>query len=143
MNIRAIVATTAVLTCSLMSVALRAEAPAPPGEEKGMADAKMKEECQAMMAKHEAMKAEMASLDAKLDALVVNMNAAKGDKKVDAMAAVINELAAQRKVMRGHMMAMGPQMMEHMMHHGDMAKSMSHCPMHSAAPQEGEPPTHH
>ncbi len=66
------------------------------------------------------MKAEMASLDAKLDSLVATMNSATGTQKVDAMAAVINELAAQRK-----------------------AKSMFHCPMHSAQPQDGEQAKHH
>ena len=103
-----------------------------------------------MMAKHQGMKAEMASLDAKLDSLVVAMNAATGDKKVDATAAVINEMATQRKAMRDHMMSMRPQMMQHMMQHGrlgvmeGMMKSMSGCPMmQPATPDGGEQPEHH
>ncbi len=40
------------------------------------------------------------SADARLDSLVAAMNAAKGDRKVKAMADVINELVAQRKTMR-------------------------------------------
>ena len=51
----------------------------------------------------------MEASDARLDHLVQAMNSATGEKKVDAMAAVINELIAQRKQMRGHMrQMMGP-----------------------------------
>ena len=46
------------------------------------------------------------SVDARLDSLVAAMNAAKGDRKVKAMAEVINELVAQRKLMREHMRTM-------------------------------------
>ena len=48
----------------------------------------------------------MEASDARLDKLVEAMNSATGQKKVDAMAAVINELIAQRKMMRGHMRQM-------------------------------------
>jgi hypothetical protein len=48
----------------------------------------------------------MEASDARLDQLVQTMNSATGQKKVDAMAAVINELIAQRKQMRGHMRQM-------------------------------------
>jgi hypothetical protein len=48
----------------------------------------------------------MEASDARLDQLVQTMNTATGQKKVDAMAAVINELIAQRKQMRGHMRQM-------------------------------------
>jgi hypothetical protein len=157
MKRRAVAVTILVLAFGVMAGGLMAQAPASPpsmpmmgGEEKEMMGGKMMEDCQAMMAKHEGMKAEMASLDAKLDSLLAAMNAAKGNKKVDATAAVINEMAAQRKAMRDHMMAMGPQMMHHMMQHGrmevmeSMAKSMSSCPMmQSAAPDGGEQPKHH
>ena len=46
------------------------------------------------------------SADARLDSLVAAMNAAKGDRKVKAMAQVINELVAQRKAMHEHMRTM-------------------------------------
>ena len=155
MKTRAVAVT--ILAFGVMAGGLMAQAPASPpsmpmmgGEEKGMMGGKMMEECKAMMAKHEGMKAEMASLDAKLDSLVAAMNAAKGNKKVDATAAVINEMAAQRKAMRDHMMAMGPQMMQHMMQHGrvgmmeGMTKSMSSCPMmQPATPDGAEQPKHH
>ena len=53
----------------------------------------------------------MDSADARLARLVSTMNQATGGKKIDAMAAVINELVAQRTMMRRHarqmMMMMG------------------------------------
>jgi predicted transcriptional regulator len=84
-----------------------------------------------MMAHHKEMMAKMEAIDARLDELVKRMNAATGSKKPDAVAAVINELVAQSKQMREQMMAMQPEMMEHMrmgMMRG-MEDSMSKCPM--------------
>jgi hypothetical protein len=46
------------------------------------------------------------SLSARLDTLVSRMNRATGNSKVTAMAAVINELVAQRKAMQAHMRQM-------------------------------------
>ncbi|HKU61587.1 MAG TPA: hypothetical protein VJQ44_10255 [Gemmatimonadales bacterium] len=46
------------------------------------------------------------SLDRRLDSLVDRMNRTSGNQKIGAMAAVINELVAQRKVMHGHMQQM-------------------------------------
>ena len=48
----------------------------------------------------------MDSADARLDRLVSTMNKTTGSRKVPAMAAVINELVAQRKMMRMHAMQM-------------------------------------
>lgn len=48
----------------------------------------------------------MEASEVRLDQLVQVMNGATGQKKVDAMAAVINEIVAQRKMMRGHMREM-------------------------------------
>jgi hypothetical protein len=48
----------------------------------------------------------MDSLTARLDTLVSQMNRATGNGKVTAMAAVINELVAQRRAMQGHMRQM-------------------------------------
>ena len=56
----------------------------------------------------------MDSLDRRLDSLVGRMNRATGNQKVAAMAAVINELVAQRKVMHGHMQQMHSQMQQMM-----------------------------
>jgi hypothetical protein len=48
----------------------------------------------------------MDSMSARLDTLVNRMNRAKGDKKVAAMADVINELVAQRRMMQIRMHGM-------------------------------------
>jgi hypothetical protein len=64
-----------------------------------------------MMKMHEQMMAEMKSADARLDALLKEMNAASGDAKVTAMAAVVNELVSQHKSMHGRMGEMHQQMM--------------------------------
>ena len=62
-----------------------------------------------MMARDSMTMMRMDSLDRRLDSLVDVMNKAKGDKKVTAMAAVINELVDQRKAMRRRMgQMMGP-----------------------------------
>lgn len=80
--------------------------PAPQGTtpqpQPGMAD---------MMKMHEQMMAEMKAGDAKLDALVKDMNAAAGDAKVSATAAVVNELVRQQKAMHERMGQMHQQMM--------------------------------
>jgi|CXWL01.1.fsa_nt_gi hypothetical protein len=67
-----------------------------------------------MMAMHTDAKAKMDAMDAKLSTLVMQMDAAKGTKKVDAMAAVLDELVAQRKAMREMMETMQPMMVRHM-----------------------------
>jgi TolA-binding protein len=72
----------------------------------------------------------MDSLNARLDTLVSRMNRAAGNRKVTAMADVINELVAQRKAMQEQMRQMMESrqgMMIHMM--GD------------SAPAQGRPPT--
>ena len=66
---------------------------------------------QDMMKMHEQMMAEMKAGDAKLDALVAEMNAATGDAKVTAVAAVASELVRQQKSMHDHMGQMHQQMM--------------------------------
>ena len=66
------------------------------------------------MAMHSQMMADMKTMDAKLDRMIASMNAATGTARVDAMAAVINEMASQRKEMMMKMTGMEGQMMEHM-----------------------------
>ncbi|MGE5359142.1 MAG: YHS domain-containing protein [Bacteroidales bacterium] len=55
---------------------------------------------------HQKMMAEMAAVDQRLDGLVAQMNAAQGQAKVDAIAAVINEMNNDRKQMMQHMTSM-------------------------------------
>ena len=66
---------------------------------------------QAMMKMHEQMMADMKSGEAKLDALVKEMNSAAGEAKVTAVAAVVNELVQQHKAMHGRMGQMHQQLM--------------------------------
>ena len=56
--------------------------------------------------RREMMMQRVQAADARLDKLVSEMNRASGAKKVEAMAAVINEMVAQRKQMRAHMREM-------------------------------------
>jgi hypothetical protein len=57
------------------------------------------------------MMAEMKAAEARLDALVKDMNAASGNAKVTAIAAVVTELVAQQKSMHARMGQMHQQMM--------------------------------
>jgi hypothetical protein len=66
---------------------------------------------QDMKKMHAQMMAEMKAGDAKLDALVSDMNAAADNAKVNAVAAVVTELVRQHKTMHEHM----GQMHQHMM----------------------------
>jgi hypothetical protein len=75
-----------------------------------------------MMAMHQKMMADMAVMDANLDALVAKMNAAKGAARVDAIAEALTALVQQHKTMRSGMMQMQGQMMMRMQ--GSMAMPM-------------------
>lgn len=98
-------------------------------------EAEMKAECAAMATRRQEMQDKVAAMDAKLDKLVLEMNATKDSKAVDAMekpmAALLTELVAQRKEMHSMMVEMQPAMMDHMMRHGHMAgmRSGVDCPM--------------
>jgi hypothetical protein len=59
---------------------------------------------------HEHLMAEMRAADAKLDAMIKEMNAAKGEAKILAMSAVIGELVRQQKAMHEGMAQMHLQM---------------------------------
>lgn len=97
---------------------------------KGMMAGGMMKACEAMMAGHHEMNAKMQAMDGKLDQMVAAMNAASGSRKTEAMAAVLDELVAQRKAMRTMSMTMESRMMRHMMEHMRMgAESMAMCPM--------------
>jgi hypothetical protein len=99
----------------------------------GMADPTMMEE--GMMAMHQDMHAKMGSMGSKLTDLVSEMEAASGEDKTEALAAVVSELVAQRRAMHEMMAQMQPRMMNHMMEHmasgmmQGMMQSMTECPM--------------
>ncbi len=90
----------------------------------------MAAKCQAMMAGHDKMMAEMKTADQRLDGLVAKMNVASGAAKTTATAVVVTEMVAQRGMMRDGMMKMHEGMMTHMMEHMQEGKdSMAMCPM--------------
>ena len=66
------------------------------------------------MKKHDEMMTRMKDMNARLEAKVAAMDAATGDQKVEAMAAVIKEMVSQRKVMQEHMMKMHDMKKGHM-----------------------------
>ena len=84
----------------------------------------------------------MDSLNARLDTLVSRMNRATGNSKVTAMAAVINELVAQRKVMQEHMRQMmeSRQGVMHMM--GEPAAGARPAPTPGADSTPADPAGH-
>jgi hypothetical protein len=61
---------------------------------------------------HEHMAAEMKANDAKLDAVLKDLNTVKGETRIDAVAAAVNEIARQLKAERARMNEM------HQMMHG-------------------------
>jgi hypothetical protein len=83
-------------------------------DQKMMGCEKMMEHREGMMAKHQEMMAELESMDTELDSLIAAMNAATGDDKVNAMAAVLEELVGQRKAMREKMQQRNTRMMQGM-----------------------------
>ena len=90
----------------------------------------MDAKCQAMMAEHEKMMADMKAADQLLDELVATMNAASGMEKMAATASVVTEEVTQDRAMRDGMMKMEHDMMGHMMEHMQAGKeSMASCPM--------------
>lgn len=96
----------------------------------------MPEHCRQMMAHHEKMMARAGEMDRELEALVQRMNAAEGQAKIDATAAVVAELVEQRHEMRKGMMGMCHGMMTHGMAHGSEGGAMK-CPMMEGAAWHG------
>lgn len=103
-----------------------AEAPKPAQPSAQAKD--MMASCMEMMSQRDAMMKRMEAMDKKLDDLVIQMNQAKGNQKIDAVAKTVTEMAAQRKQMRGEMMQMQDGMMSHMMQHMQSG-STAMCPM--------------
>ena len=62
---------------------------------------------------HQRMMADMKAADDRLQDLMSKMNAATGDEKVNAIAALLAQLVTDQKNMHHHMMGMHDQMMSH------------------------------
>ena len=101
-----------VIAAALSAAVLIAQVP-PAGPMKGM----IQGDKSRMTEMHQKMEAEMKAQDAELDRLVAEMSAATGDRKVDAVAAVVAKLVEQRKAMHSQMSGM----------HGDMMDAMECC----------------
>lgn len=127
-------------------------------------DAKMQQMHEQMMARHQKMLEHMEQQKARLDQLVDEMASAEGEAKVDAVAAVVQELVAQHQKQMGRRMEMMEQMGEGGMmmhgkagkHHGGKMKGhagCSHCKgehghhghhaMKGECPHGGDCPKHH
>ena len=62
------------------------------------------------MEMNQKMEAEMKAQDSEIDKLVTEMNSATGDRKMDAMAALLTKIVDQRKAMREKMAGMHMEM---------------------------------
>ncbi len=102
--------------------------------------ADLKAECQTMMARKQEMQDKLKAMDATLDELVAKMNATQPEVDMEKpMAAVINELVAQRKASHAMMMEMQSEMTAHMMRQmqlRDAKGTMDHPMMKLAKPPE-------
>ena len=106
---------------------------------KGMHKDEMKAECEVMKAKKKEIEEKLQAMDATMDRLIAEMNAAGATAKVDAMAKpmalALTELVGQRKATHAMKAKMEAEMMQHMMRHmhsGDAKggmKDKSDCPM--------------
>jgi len=67
-----------------------------------------------MMEWHQKMVEKIKANDAELDKLVAEMNAASGEKKTDAIAAIVNKMMDQRKAWHSDMESRMKKMMEKM-----------------------------
>ena len=107
-----------IVPCGLFAQQEQGKTPAPAAQagtkvesapERPMSGCQMKE--------RDEMMSRMKEMDARLEAKVAAMDAAKGDQKVEAIAAVIKEMVSQRKEMQEHMMKMHDMKKGHMMEH--------------------------
>lgn len=110
----------ALSTAALGTAVVLAQAPAADSHHDAVADQPRPADAgmtgaRKMMADQKAMMAKMAADDQTLTDLLATMNAAKGEAKVAAIAAVVTELAAQRSRMQAQMMRMQGGMMDQMM----------------------------
>ena len=89
------------------------------------------EMCKQMMADMEREKAHMKEMDAILDRLTSTMDSATGYSKIEAMAVILKELVAQRRMARMMKEEMDGKMMGHMMGHMKMPMKSGKmdCPM--------------
>jgi hypothetical protein len=83
--------------------------------------------CNKMMSDKKAMKEHMKAMDTTMENLVSRMESASTDRKVEAIAATVKEMVAQRIMTNKANAAMEEKMMGHMMSH--MKSGKMECPM--------------
>ncbi len=83
--------------------------------------------CMKMMSEKKAMKEHMKVMDTTMENLVSRMESASTDRKVEAIAATVKEMVAQRIMTNKANAAMEEKMMGHMMSH--MKSGKMECPM--------------
>lgn len=126
LNINLIVALSTALFLVMAFCSLGQAESAAPSPHKKMMSEKTAGHCAEMKQHHEKMMEEMKAQDAEVDALVVKMNSAPPDKKVEIMADIITRMSRQRSAMHTKM----DEMKSNMMEHKHMGKGgMSDCPM--------------
>jgi TolA-binding protein len=107
--------------------------PAPAGQKQSTAGAGPAKptavSCQQLMQRHEQTMSDLEQMDAKLYGLVEKMNAAKGEARIDAAAAVINELMRQRRQVHERMTADAAMMSAYAMQHMSQGAGGAHCPL--------------
>ncbi len=115
----------------LVSLMISAASPLFAEQENGPA---MMEGCQAMMERHQEMKAANAEAATRLHDLMEALDAAKGQEQVVALVATAREIAEQLDSMRGRMMGMDSREQMHMMmaHMREKSGDMGECQMMQA-----------
>ncbi len=94
----------------------------------GQTAAAVDEECQRMMTMRHEMMQKRKEAEARLEALLHRLDTAEGQAKLDALVAVVKELASQQKALGNERQEERPRMMVHMMRH-----------MHAAMMQGSDP----
>ena len=106
-----------IMPCGLFAQQEQGKTPAPAAQAGTKAETPPHPMSGVKMKEHDEMMSRMKEMDARLDAEVAAMDAAKGDQKVEAMAIVIKDMVSQRKEMQDHMMKMHDMRKGHMMEH--------------------------
>ena len=107
----------------------------------GMAGGMMGAHKGEMMEWHQKMMEKIKAQDAEMDKLVQDMNAAAGEKKVDAIAAIINKVAENRKAWHSEMEMRHKKMMDWMQEKKAEMEAKKVTPEAEKAMPEGEKAT--
>lgn len=134
MSVRTLTVAGALLLIAGFLLAAR-QAQDPEAHQPAQTPEQMKQHCEMMTQHMQEARARMEDLDKQLDAKLAAMREARGEAKVTAMAAVIEELVGQRHSMHDEHMRVMHGMMMHMGEHaaigmeGKAHEAMMQCPM--------------